>query len=323
MINQLSIKGFKSIRQLDLSCRRVNVFIGEPNTGKTNILEAFAFWCPEIIGENLLSKVTRAGQAADLFLNQDITAPISITFDGETFEAIAGKDGITTQVIQKGNRNFSSFSLRNNLSLGRMATSPPRVTTIYEFAGSAVQDQDSIQRLRAPFGTNLAILLYSNKAARQSASQFFQGSGFRLNVDFTAKKLLVTKEIDDVLVSIPYTACSETLRRMVFYHLALDTNQNQILVFDEPEAHAYPPFTKRLAERIASDDRGNQFFLTTHSPYMLDSLLSKTPASDLNVVLCRMENFETKAYQLNEAQIGKLMEWSMDAFFNFDRLLDD
>jgi AAA15 family ATPase/GTPase len=54
MIKKLSIKGFKSVRQLDLDCRRVNVFIGEPNTGKTNILEALAFWCPDIIGRNKL-----------------------------------------------------------------------------------------------------------------------------------------------------------------------------------------------------------------------------------------------------------------------------
>jgi hypothetical protein len=43
----------------------------------------------------------------------------------------------------------------------------------------------------------------------------------------------------------------------------------------------------------------------------------------LNVVLCRMENFETKAYQLNQEQIVQLMDWSMDAFFNFDRLLPE
>ena len=40
MITTLNIERFKSIRTLELSCRRVNVFIGEPNTGKSNILEA-------------------------------------------------------------------------------------------------------------------------------------------------------------------------------------------------------------------------------------------------------------------------------------------
>lgn len=40
MISHLKIKNFKSIRDLSLDCKRVNVFIGEPNTGKSNILES-------------------------------------------------------------------------------------------------------------------------------------------------------------------------------------------------------------------------------------------------------------------------------------------
>jgi hypothetical protein len=152
--------------------------------------------------------------------------------------------------------------------------------------------------------------------------RYFEGTGLRPTVEQGTYRLTLTKELDGIVFPIPYSSSSETLRRMVFYQLALDTNSNQVIVLDEPEAHAFPPFTKRFSEQIASDDRGNQFFLTTHSPYLLDSLLSKTPAPDLNVVLCRMEGFETKAYPLNEAQIGKLMEWSMDAFFNFDRLLN-
>ena len=40
MITKLSIKNFKSIKELDIDCARVNLFIGEPNTGKSSILEA-------------------------------------------------------------------------------------------------------------------------------------------------------------------------------------------------------------------------------------------------------------------------------------------
>ena len=47
MITKLSVSNFKSIRQLDIDCKKVNLFIGEPNTGKSNILEALALlsWC--------------------------------------------------------------------------------------------------------------------------------------------------------------------------------------------------------------------------------------------------------------------------------------
>ena len=39
-MEKLTVENFKSIRRLELECRRVNIFIGEPNTGKSNILEA-------------------------------------------------------------------------------------------------------------------------------------------------------------------------------------------------------------------------------------------------------------------------------------------
>ena len=44
MINTLEINRFKSIKSLTLNCRKINLFIGEPNTGKSNILEALGLW---------------------------------------------------------------------------------------------------------------------------------------------------------------------------------------------------------------------------------------------------------------------------------------
>ena len=44
MINTLEINRFKSIKSLTLDCRKINLFIGEPNTGKSNILEALGLW---------------------------------------------------------------------------------------------------------------------------------------------------------------------------------------------------------------------------------------------------------------------------------------
>ena len=42
MIQNLTIKNFKSIKDLNIPCKKLNVFIGEPNSGKSNIIEAFA-----------------------------------------------------------------------------------------------------------------------------------------------------------------------------------------------------------------------------------------------------------------------------------------
>ena len=318
MIQELSIRNFKSIRSLDLNCRRVNVFIGDPNAGKTNILEGLGMFCAEV--REKLKEVSRLDEAVGMFWNQDPTNRISFALDSTGVLLERKQNGVAATAIPGKQQGFSGSW---NDILGVEHRTGESSCRYYLFKETANQWGGNDSSLLPPFGENIASLLYSNKEARQSAGKFFAGSGLKLTVDYTAKRLTLVKEEDDVLVAFPYSTASETLRRMIFYHLALETNENQVLLFDEPEAHSFPPYTKTLAERIALDDRGNQFFLTTHSPYMLDSLLSKTPAEELNVVLCRMEDFETKVYSLNQEQIDQIKEWSMDAFFNFDRLLPE
>jgi len=40
IIRELQINNYKSIGQVNLDCSRINVLVGEPNVGKSNILEA-------------------------------------------------------------------------------------------------------------------------------------------------------------------------------------------------------------------------------------------------------------------------------------------
>ena len=121
-----------------------------------------------------------------------------------------------------------------------------------------------------------------------------------------------------------YTSIDRTFpernSRILFYRLAVETNRDSVLLFDEPEANTFPMFTKLFAEQIAADDHGNTFFLTTHSPYLLGSLIEKTPREELAVVLCHMENFETKARVLDQNEVQELLDLGADAFFNLDRL---
>jgi Predicted ATPase len=67
MLQNISIKNFKSIKDLEFKAKRINLFIGKPNTGKSNILEAlgifmFSFLSRELLSEKLkiLVKLERA-----------------------------------------------------------------------------------------------------------------------------------------------------------------------------------------------------------------------------------------------------------------------
>lgn len=331
MIHKLSIRNFKSIRELDLDCRRVNVFIGEPNAGKTNILEALGLWCPGVWSD--IKAICRLDRFIDIinehhsdeetFVRLDdnvvgvmiLDKPSRLRLDFNKGELNPLQAGYTVKIDEKGKaEEFGPAHESGGTDIG---------TEYFVFNPDLPQEGYETEFLEPPYGANLAALLAADKQARLTFSSFFEGQRYRPTVDRSRNAVLLAREEDGTLVTLPFRAASETVRRMLFYHLAIQTSEKALLIFDEPEAHSFPPYTKTLAERIALDDRGNQFFLTTHSPYMLDSLLSKTPAKDLNVVLCRMENFETKAYPMNQDQIDQIKEWSMDAFFNFDRLLPE
>ena len=44
-IRELQINNFKSIKDIKLDCSRINLIVGKPNVGKSNILEALSLFC--------------------------------------------------------------------------------------------------------------------------------------------------------------------------------------------------------------------------------------------------------------------------------------
>ncbi len=129
--------------------------------------------------------------------------------------------------------------------------------------------------LAAPFGENLPSLLLSNEEYRKWVSDFFQSKGFRLTLRPSENEINISKIVDDDIYSYSYSSISETLQRVVFYVMAIRSSKDAVLFFDEPRSNTFPFYTKFLAERIALDE-SNQFFLTTHNPYLLLSLVEKS-----------------------------------------------
>ena len=329
MINKLSIRNFKSIRELDLDCRRVNVFIGEPNAGKTNILEALGLWCPGFC--EYMPFVIRSKYLSELFFDQETKHEIKVSLNGQTFLLAKHQDGARGRFVNNtGVSSEVSETIRIAEDLIVEPESAPSVSGFkrpsvkyFVYHSDRSEEDSSTSGLASPYGQNLGALLASDKSYRQIASDYFSDSRYRLTVDVAKRQLSMSREEDSAVISFPYSATSETLRRMIFYRLALETSKQCILAFDEPEANSYPPYTKILAESIAKDEQENQFFLTTHSPYMLTSIIGKTPASELNVFVCRLEGSETKVYPMDEDQRMELMEMDMSAFFNLDRFLPE
>ncbi len=316
MIGPVQIRNFKSIRTAEFEARRVNLFIGEPNTGKSNILEALAFLSVGTL-KNFKS-IFRFRVIADLFYDQKVTNEIVVTagewqvaikFGGATYAGQFLRAGSAVAAFQMNHQGIQGFQ--------EIQQSPFRY---YQFKALDSFPNPKPGILSPPFGDNLATVLYSNEALRKRIGDLIRSKGYRLQLKPTENELLIAKDVEDELYSYPWTSVSETLRRVVFFMAALETNRNSTLLLDEPEANTFPFYTAYLAERIALDET-NQFFLTTHNPYILSSVVGKTSVKDLAVFVASMDGFCTKLKPVSVDGLSRILDYGPDAFLNLDKLV--
>ena len=328
MINQLSIKNFKSIKDITMPCRKLNVFIGEPNSGKSNIIEALSLQSQNAIGQELNKQMFRYKTIGDLFYDFNITDQIEI----KTNE----KYSILKYAIRDNGVNENRFYFLLDAEKdkeqpviisheGAVIPSPANLgltnVHLYEYKRLTEFFNTYTPHLSVPHGGNLPFLLLSNPEYKKWVSDFLKSKNLTLTIKPTENEILASKLTNDEIYSYPYSSLSETLQRIIFYTIALKSNKQSVLLFDEPDSNTFPFYTKELAEKIALD-KTNQFFITTHNPYLLLSLIEKSKLDDVNICIARMEDYETKVTILRDKQITKIMDLNSDVFFNFENILD-
>ncbi len=324
MIHRLHIQWFKSIRDLELDCRRINVFIGQPNVGKSNILEAlgmFSFLYYSRYGYSAREFV-RFERTGNLFYDENLDKPIEINCDGTTLSLGFVNGRFEGMCDRKNDGRIAKISGDHNDFRSDPGTRIEDIAQFkfYRFKSFGVFSRIEPIFLFPPSGENLQALLLSNKDLRTTVSRPFLSVGLRLGIRPQEGRLEVVKEVEDVIVSYPYSLASETLQRLTFYTAAILSNKESVLIFEEPESHSFPFYTKQLAEEIALDDRKNQYFISTHNPYFLLPLLAKASRDDIVVNIIYFEDFETKARALTEEELSELME--IDVFSNLERYLE-
>ena len=335
MIKNLHIRRFKSIKELDLDCRRVNLFIGEPNTGKSNILETLGMLSFLRYGEagdtGNAKQFFRFERLGNLFYDEVLDEPvevrcddISLTLayhDGE-FSGVCQDDGYTSGELQGdygGIQSIERSPVTDSAKGGKLPGIPP--FKFYRFRAQESFSRKEAGSLLPPSGENLPYVLMSNGELRSVVGLPFVQQELRLGIRPHEGKMEVIKDYDKgLIISYPFSLASETLQRLTFFMAAIRSNKDSVIVFEEPEAHSFPYHTKYLAEVIALDDSGNQYFIATHNPYFLMPLLEKTPEEDVAVHIVYYEDYQTKTRQLLPDDMEELFE--MDVFGNLERFLE-
>ena len=318
MIKTLEIKNFKSIKQLKLDCKRINILIGEPNTGKSNILEALGiFSFGAYSSGNEFRNFVRFERMSNLFCDENLDEPVWIQLDDINLTLQFKNGSFQVEIFSKDNListlagNYNEFRSQGG-SLGKLYP-----FKYYKFAVQNIFPRLESEFLLPPSGPNLMSLMLTHKELRSLANDMFSNFGLRLGLRPQENKIEVIKQLEDIIVSYPYSLTSDTLQRTIFYLFAILSNKDSILVFEEPESHAFPYYTKYLAETVALDEKNNQYFIATHNPYLLLPILEKAPKEDVAVFIAYFEDYQTKVKPLRAKDMEQIME--IDVFSNLDR----
>lgn len=323
-IKNLEIKNFKSIKHLALDCKRVNVFIGKPNVGKSNILEAMGLFSSEFFAENL-GDLIRMKKIDDLFFDFFLSDKISIKLNNKLHLTLSLKNersdlAAFLLTIYEDNTLIESIPLiREGLIKWKESNYIKNVfTKYYRFSAFEPKDAKLKGYLCPPFGENLFEIVTNYREIRSRIVAMLKEQNLEFVSLINERDFKLQKNIDGFVTQYPYSSIADTFQRFIFYLAAIESNKDAVLIFEEPEVHSFPPYVKELAERIAYK-KENQFFISTHSPYLLNTLISRLDSSELTIFLTYYKDYQTFVKPLSEESIQEVRDLGVDVFFNLDR----
>lgn len=386
MINQLEIENFKSIKHQKIKCKRINVFIGKPNVGKSNILEAVSLLGgynsePVLLHpgfdqstekSKIFNEYVRYEEFNNLFYDKDRSLNIKIDSNLGYFfsryhqnsiaqyDLVFGHDEEMLNFFTADRNNYSIASLKEDftdkyLTITREINSmiapewviKPMYITVgdggrltgvapqkqnsfignikrYEFKKNEKLDNDVSIFLNPPHGNNVFRMLEVFPKLYDEIAGLFEEYGLELVLDSVSNKLklMIQKKIGRKVYQIPYSLCADTLQRYIFHLLAVKTNNKSVLILEEPESHSFPPYISAIADEIV-EDKNNQYFIATHSPYLLSEFIEKCDKDELALFICNYKDYQTTMRELTREEISNIKSEDIDLFYNLPAFQND
>ena len=294
-------------------CSKINVFIGQPNAGKSNILEALGLFGMILDKKgNSLNDFIRFKINSELFFEENTSKIIEIIINQDPLEIASA------EYIENSKKNYTKIS--ENLWHNYISSSgwnlKEEISPIkkYFFKEPFFRQSENRITLEYPYGSNLVQVISSNPELRKVVNKLFKENNLKLLIEKATNELKIFKEYQDGTVfTLSYNLIADTLQRLIFY--------KSVLLFEEPEAHCFEPYILEFTNSVKYDKNDNQFFIVTHSDFILQEFLrDQESKSDTTIYLVKNVNGETKVKLLNQDKNEDVYELGMNPFFNFENL---
>lgn len=336
-MDRIKINGYKSIRELDLKCRPINIFIGANGSGKSNFLSFFEF-LKNIYSRNLREYVALRG-GAESFLHKgdkitdEISAHIWLKQNSYSFTLKKGDDSfIFTKegLWYSGNPyvnnplDIASLSAESNLRLN----DKPRAKYISRYLDALQKYHFHDTGENSPFnkqsniendkfflydkGQNIAAYLYAiyneNKLVYnlivktiQSIAPYFLDFFFKPDASGNIRLRWQSRHSSMIYGVTDFS--DGTIRFIALATLFLQPNLPETIIIDEPELGLHPSAIAKLAGMTKSvAAKGCQVIIATQST----DLISHFEPED--IITVDQVNGESLFQRLNSDTLGKWLE---------------
>lgn len=358
---KLEIKNFKSIKQIEIETSRVNLFIGKPNSGKSNLIEAltlFNFIQPKE-KRSIEPTLIRYNSLDNLFYDRNLSNDIHVSL-GNNLALLTYYSGVNTffQIVNPSPNFISNIDdyKREHLTINEFlkkqilnqnhlyidsysskAAFLDMKGAVIAAIGSGIEIENPIRRyefrdgveygdLFASYlqssGENLYTIVQGNPGIRDWINSFYEEFGLEFLMDYSSRTFEIQKKEKGIVYKIPFELTPDTFRRMLFHVAAIYSNKDTTILLEEPESHSFPPYVNELSELIKADKNNNSYFITTHSPYFFNSMVEDSDNhKDISFFHVYYEDFQTKIKKLTPKELDNISGSGADVFFNIDSFI--
>ncbi|PYF74558.1 AAA family ATPase [Pedobacter nutrimenti] len=322
-IKNINISNFKSIKSARIDgCKRINLFIGRPNVGKSNILEALSIFSVPFLRENKsksLANLIRVENETELFYNGNHENGISIETNlGSSRIHYDKNEGLLVNISTSNGGGYYAIDEKLNLRSKRNDEYIPFIKK-YTFSSQTTFKRAHSRYLIPPYGFNLLNVIERHPQLKDEVSQMFREYNLTLVFDKASQSLKIMQPERNEIFLVPYNSIADTLQRIIFFKTAIASNNDSVLLFEEPEAHSFPPYITHLTQEMIYK-KDNQFFIATHSPFILNDLLENC-REELSVYIVDYKKHETKIKLLTDKTLHEIYQNGVDLFTNNETFL--
>lgn len=177
------------------------------------------------------------------------------------------------------------------------------------------QHDKSPYSLLPSYGSNVFTIVQGNHELADLVSGFFEKYDLEFIFIQEKSEYVIQRKKGRIGYQLPYDSIADTLQRIIFHLAAIYSNKDSVLIFEEPEAHSFPDYIQLLASKIIESET-NQFFIATHSPYLVQKLLQGLDHNELQVNVVGYKDHQTLVKEIPGPEVDNMIDKGSDIFFN-------